>query len=123
MIAWVAATAAAFNLVCAATETSGKILDFANQAKREVTIEFRVDLDRKRWCSCECLSTSPIFKVTDTHIIFRQEEDKDGDIGLFVSRETGDLFDRNRSFLINWVTLRQGKCERAPFKGFPALKF
>jgi hypothetical protein len=117
-----AAAVAAFNLICTGTTTSGELLDLG-KPKTPVTVILRVDLGANRWCSGDCKSTAEIKEVRENSIIFRMGEDDNGDDFFYVNRETGELFDRTRSFTLKWITLTQGNCEKAPFTGFPVRKF
>lgn len=118
----VISTVAAFNLICTGTISSGKLFDFTTPST-EVSLVLRVNLDAKRWCSGDCYKTAPIYETTATNIVFTHSEDKNGDKIFAVNRENGEFTDRTRSWLINWVSLTQGKCERSKFTGFPSQKF
>ncbi|WP_411341377.1 hypothetical protein V6U71_05925 [Sphingopyxis sp. J-6] len=116
------AAIAAFNLICSGTSTAGAILDL-DKPRSAVQLVLRIDLEKNRWCSGDCSTTSEIQDVRETKIIFRMSEDDQGDDLFYVDRETGDFLDRKRSFAINWIILAQGNCEKAAFTGFPARKF
>lgn len=115
-------TAAAFNLVCTGTRTDSKIFD-PNADKNQVVVVLRVDLDTKRWCAGDCVSTSAIHEVRDNAIIFKNDESASGDDVFIVNRESGEFIDRKRVWAIKWATLVQGSCAKETFTGFPAQKF
>ena len=115
------AAVAAFNLVCSGTTFIGDIKKENQSAYSET---FRIDLDERRWCAGTCETTNQVFSVSTTEIILKLEQDKETGYESFISlnRENGSILDRNK---INYqlIYMHTGKCERAPFTGFPARKF
>lgn len=124
MIALALQGAAAFNLICTGTYTSGELLARPEET-RQVQVTLRVDLARGRWCGGTCETTAPIHRVTDTQITFRYEDNRrlDTDTITTVNRESGEYFDRERFLSFNRYSMTMGTCERAPFTGFPARRF
>lgn len=113
----------AFNLVCSvnseATSTNPAFPPYT--ARRDVTVTLRVDLQQRRWCVEECRETMPIVLMTETEIWFHL-----GPIGTstgerYVNWESGAYVDNqywdDRTFRAT------GRCEPAPFTGFPQRRF
>lgn len=117
----VLAAVTAFNLVCSGTTFIGDVKK-ENQSAYAAT--FRIDLNAKRWCVGQCETTSPIFGISSTQIILKLEEDKNSGYESFISlnRENGAILDRTKIDYKPFI-MQSGKCERAPFTGFPAIKF
>lgn len=117
-IALVAAVAAAFNLVCAGDTVSMVGDKEPKQSKFSLTI--RVDLESKRYCTNDCPSTAPLERVTATEIVFKEMTGVMNS-SMKVNRESGafSLF----ASVDKTVLYRDGQCERAPFSGFPSIKF
>ena len=112
------AVAVAFNLVCSGDITAGDLKP--NQALPKTgTFKrvFRIDLSSAKYCSDECEHTSPLEKVSQKAIVFTWSNS----LMEYVDRETGEYFFLFRR--LPWVYSKNGKCERLPFTGFPALKF
>ena len=114
--------AATFNLVCNGPMTTdfgdGKLSETVQQ-----TTEFRVDLDKKRYCQDECNLTSPIEAVYETQIVFQNtlnEQEKSG-TRMFVNRESGGLY--ADTMIGKFRVIRIGTCERSEFTGFPTKRF
>ena len=119
-----AAALAAFNLVCTGTTTVGSVTNGpSREGQSSFALVYRIDLVSKRWCVGKCDSTNPIFSIDDTTIIldYRQNDAKTSEKIIGLGREDGSLTyaDREDDIMITG----QGKCERAPFAGFPAKKF
>lgn len=127
MVAAVVAATAAFNLVCSGTFVVGSMNDIVTQKKTPTEVVYRIDLNEGRFCTGNCANTSPIYRVTDTQIIFEASEDKDAgsDTLEMVNRESGQYLNRLRFLDLTTPTIimTQGVCEKAPFTGFPVRKF
>ncbi|WP_374139450.1 hypothetical protein [Sphingomonas sp.] len=120
-----AASLTAFNLVCAGnTHQSG----LGAEPDAAYRIEYRIDLATKRFCIDDCSAVTPIANVRTDKLVFSQVE-----VDTISHRELGqDVADRStgeharfiltgrgvRQRMIKWI----GRCERAPFTGFPASK-
>jgi hypothetical protein len=122
------AAAAAFNLVCSGTIAAGSMSDLVNpQKKTPIEVVYRIDLHEGRYCTGDCASTLPIYRVTDAQIVFQFSEDKDAgtDSLEMVNRESGEYLSRSRFFGLTppAFIMTQGTCEKARFTGFPARKF
>jgi hypothetical protein len=109
----------AFNLVCLGTETT------THDGKKEAlpySETFGVDLASRRFCFSLCGKTFEIAKIEDTMITLVNNSDDMGFANYqIVDRETG-LFQQiltGGSYKISKI----GRCERAPFTGFPVKKF
>lgn len=118
------AVAAAFNLVCTGTTYIGAgmtALKKENQSAYSAT--FRIDLDAERWCSGECTTTEHIYAIGQTKIMLKLEQDEKIGSESFISlnREDGSILDRTK--VNDFMIMNMGKCERAPFTGFPTRKF
>ena len=115
----------AFNLICTGTTYIGATrldaLKKENQLPYAQT--FRIDLNERRWCSGKCETTSPIYNIGATTIMLKLEQDKEANTESFISinREDGKVLDR--TIVDTMLIMNTGQCERAPFTGFPALKF
>jgi hypothetical protein len=119
------AAAVAFNLVCTGTSFIGTGLDaLKKENQSSYTETFRIDLDSERWCSGKCETTDPIYRVSRTKIVlkFEQDEKIGSESFILLNREDGSILDRTKvsgAFMF----MNTGKCERAPFSGFPARRF
>lgn len=113
----------AFNLICSGNATTGTMDDrwnWINQVTEKFQSTYRIDLDAGRWCAGTCTVTQQIAKVADTQILLAN--DKTGlEFYLSINREDGTFMYRAK--VGDTVEVRMGTCERAPFTGFPALKF
>lgn len=118
--------ASAFNLICSGTSYHVDRITAPHRNIHAFEITYRVDLTRKRYCEGQCSSTRNLSSVSETMIVFLQEQQsRVDDTIIYAKRETGQYFNRRR-----WddgrdmqVDLAEGTCRRAPFTGFPALKF
>jgi len=118
----------AFNLVCTAMQSQGRLEPsapdgFRVERERSVTDVYRVDLQNMRWCVAECTRTNQIASVSGTEIIL--DETRHVATGVIttvsVNRETGAyIFSMHLGRLVD---LRIGTCERAAFSGMPTLRF
>lgn len=109
---------AAFNLICTGTLRTGPIgLAMPEAGGEPYTITYRVDLASNLWCSDECASLEPIVLVTDTELLLREAHVPSGGRTTIVGRLVGLFADT--SIDGNIATLRSGRCEQAPFTGFP----
>jgi hypothetical protein len=108
----------AFNLVCTGTLRTGPIgLALPESGGEPFTITYRVDLASRLWCSDACEAPEPLALVTDTEILLREAYRSSGSHVIIVGRQLGLFADT----FINGATatLRSGRCEQAPFTGFP----
>ncbi|QEH80827.1 hypothetical protein EIK56_22950 [Sphingomonas sp. C8-2] len=86
---------------------------------------FRVDLGQGVWCREECKNTLPIASISQTMIVFVDQQPKlrgDPIHNLYVDRETGKLHEYSwfPSFELVGSTT-DGICEPASFSGFPVV--
>lgn len=94
-----------------------------------VAIRIRVDLDQRRWCDDECLTTLEINEVSDNFVRFKNlvsliYKDDNSDATptkweIVVARNTGTYAD------VMWHPFERsywsgGRCQVEPFSGFPA---
>lgn len=124
MIPLASATAAVFNLVCTGTTFIGAGLDaIKKQNQTPYTETFRVDLNAERWYYGKCETTAHIYRVSPTMIMLKLEQDEKIDSEGFISlnREDGSIVDRTG--VGTFIVMNTGKCQPAPFTGFPARKF
>lgn len=125
MIAIALQAVAAFNLVCSGTHVTATLVDnphgLADRREASATWTYRVDLVANRWCRDACETTQNILRVTDTMIYFRRMDEHPFRIFTYVSRETGEILDQDNA--ADQVSVWRGRCERAPFSGFPARRF
>ncbi|CAN5369885.1 hypothetical protein BH10PSE14_BH10PSE14_04550 [soil metagenome] len=125
---WSVLAVATFNLVCAQTTITDS---FSGKSKETRNTIYRLDLDRKIYCSEDCKATFPIAKVDPTKLWLRDEKvDSPSEHVLdylLIDRETGQLSgaythsnprDRMSIMIIDY----QGQCERADFTGFPTFQ-
>lgn len=111
---------AAFNLVCT---VQGTFFDHKRQEGDSFPIEYRIDLTEGRFCVGTCSVTRPIARITETDLFLAADRDDQGGNTEFIkiSRESGGYV-----WILGQVPGEVrivGKCERAPFGGFPSLKF
>lgn len=119
------AAAMAFNLVCTGTTYIGSGMDALKKENRSPYSEtFRIDLGAERWCSGKCVTTSRIYRFSQTRIMLKLEQDDRIGLESFISlnREDGSIVDRTKASE-EFIIMNTGKCERAAFTGFPARKF
>jgi hypothetical protein len=118
VIALALQTLAAFNLVCTGTMRTGPVgLALPEAGGEPFAITYRVDLASRQWCSDECAETQALALVTDTEFLLREDHRADGSHVIIVGRQLGLFAD---TFITgNTATLRSGRCEQAPFTGFP----
>jgi len=125
MIPLASAAAAVFNLVCTGTTFIGVGLDaIKKQNQTPYSETFRVDLNAERWCYGKCETTAHIYRVSPTMIMLKLEQDEKIGSESFISlnREDGSIIDRTRG-IGTFIVMNTGKCQPAPFTGFPARKF
>lgn len=118
------AAAAVFNLDCTGTTFIGAGLDAIKKQNQTPYAEtFRIDLNAERWCSGKCETTTHIYRVSPTMIMLKLEQDEKIGSESFISlnREDGSVLDRTR--VDTFIVMNTGKCQSAPFTGFPARKF
>lgn len=109
---------AAFNLVCAVTETTS--VNGATTERRFQRV-FRIDLTRGRWCDGACTESRPVVNAGALHLSLYRRDFPTGGARLSINRETGALLE---SFIQgNYRLSATGPCERARFTGLPARRF
>ena len=124
-----AAAAMQFNLVCTGEQSHVLKIFGPRQGVSQIQTTYRVDLAKNRFCKDSCDQTQELAKVSETRIIFELEEAPNkedwNDYIEFVNRENGDWRSRRRVSLgaETSVFFVEGTCARAPFTGFPSLKF
>ena len=115
------ASAATFSLICSgtvSTESQGEVVE------EELTKAiYQIDLDANRWCVDRCPTVLPIFENTDLTLnLFRKSDQKSVHI-LNINRKSGSWYSIYIDNDIKVVFETKGKCEKAPFEGFPKMKF
>lgn len=114
-----AAAATAFNLGCVGDEVE-TINDQQRDSSFEVTL--RIDLSANRWCDGDCITTSPILRLSATTIILEEGKSIIGlDVETHLQREVGRYVRVVAGH--NYSLIDVGLCQRRPFTGFPAQKF
>lgn len=93
--------------------------DSASSTDKAVTVVFRVDLDKKRWCTGECAVVRPIVSITDHHINFAYAEDDTVPALLSVQMERDLWLLNSTSRTRDTIVVRLGPCKQAAFTGFP----
>ena len=80
-------------------------------------ITYRVDLAGRQWCEDGCAITEPLASADASEVVLRDEQGPDGSHYVRIGRQSGLFTDT----LIEGTTatLRSGRCEEAPFTGFP----
>ena len=109
---------AAFNLVCTGTMRTGPIGMALPEASGEAfAITYRIDAERRLWCSDDCLRTEPVVSIASGQILLRDAHDPSGSHVITLFPATGRFTDT----LIegDTATLRSGRCEPEEFDGFP----
>ena len=115
---WLAAAAAAFNLVCSGSVTTWSKTQAPNdQAWRDV---FRIDLETQRWCRGACEETRPIDRTLETELVLASRRPLEG-VTLKINRESGRLTEAFQ--LDDHHALAKADCTREPFSGFPQPLF
>lgn len=110
--------AISFNLVC-----SGSIFTVAGNApatKKEVVHEFRVDLNKMRYCAGNCEYTNQIARVSPFEIVFVDQKTP-YTWHSKINRETGYLSIEGQQGEVG--TALYAQCEPHPFSGFPTPRF
>jgi hypothetical protein len=114
---------AAFNLVCIGIQAKGvgNLPPVVPKLQHPYSITYRVDLDRRLWCSGSCTTTEPIVSVTESKIILRLVHPDARGYGMVESVNPQTLEFTTLYVLAGVQTdFRSGTCERAPFTGFPS---
>jgi hypothetical protein len=110
--------AAAFNLICSGTMRSGPVgLALPEQDGEPFTITYRIDLDARRWCSDACASVEPLASIVEGQILLRDQHAGEGSEVITIIPALRRFTDT--AIEGNTATLRSGRCEPAPFTGFP----
>lgn len=85
-------------------------------------LHYRVDLAAREWCWEECkFGTWRIADVTSSRIVFKDEATARSIVSNVVDRASGTFSRYNRD--LSGTSASSGKCEPAPFSGFPKAKF
>lgn len=119
MIALALQAAAAFNLLC-----TGATLENQQPTGEPMEVVLRVDLNAMRFCFDDCGSTIAIARLTDTEILFQDEPMEQwpgARILRRVNRESGEYFAQIGTSAISVGS--HGRCNPAPFTGFPQRRF
>lgn len=124
----VALSVATFNLNCTGSFTTKSLFSDSTESYNYV---YRLDMDKKIYCDGECKAQRPIFEISPTQITMRSSKvDSPSERSLnfeSIDRENGqhlitttfsDPRDRNSVLIMKWA----GKCEKAPFSGFPKFE-
>jgi hypothetical protein len=94
------ALASTFNLICSGTAWHSSELLGPKVNERQFKYVYHVDLTAGRYCVGACTTTAAINKITDTMIIFdMQERSELDDTLIYVDRESGKYWDRQRRFI------------------------
>ncbi|HEX7856088.1 MAG TPA: hypothetical protein VF503_20600 [Sphingobium sp.] len=119
LIAAPAVAADQFDLVC-----HGEVKHSPDGKWRPIDFRYRIDLVSRRWCDSECNGASDIAEVSDLQITLAANDQKyPGRIyeSSWIDRLNGDLHYIYSGGLGSFEE-RRGKCEVAPFSGFPAVQ-
>lgn len=109
---------AAFNLICTGTLRTGPVgLALPESAGEPYTVTYRIDLASRTWCEADCAETEPLADVSETELTLRESYRPAGSHVIIVGRLAGIFADTAIEGRI--ATLRSGRCEQAPFTGFP----
>lgn len=98
--------------------------DLICTAKKE-TVRYRIDLAAGEWCADSCRSVLKIASVTEgTITLLSRERQAPSDVQVLkkIERSTGEWTDISVGGGYDPVFIK-GRCEAAPFSGFPAKKF
>lgn len=112
--------AVAFNMICTGMLRTGPIgMALPEETGEPFTVEYRIDLDARRWCADDCADSEALASVTDGVIVLRERYDEDGSSVIMLHPRSGRFSDT----LIegNNATLRSGICAPAEFSGFPGI--
>jgi hypothetical protein len=110
----------AFNLACTVTERAGPLgLSVPDGPPVTFAITYRVDLDRRRWCSGDCARTEALGSVIFGRILLLDERGPRGRHVIEFDPATGRLSDALTDS--DRQVLRNGTCTRTDFTGFPGL--
>jgi hypothetical protein len=109
---------AAFNLVCSGTLRSGPIgVALPEEGGEPFAITYRIDLSSRLWCSDPCNATEPVAEIVDGAILLRDQHRPSGSHVIVFTPRTGRFADTLNED--DFAVLRSGRCEPAPFEGFP----
>ena len=112
------ALAASFGLVCAGSERAGPIgLALPEADGIPVRVEFRIDLEGRRWCEGRCATTEPIAGEIGGVLLLRDRHHPGGSHVILLSAARDGFTDTRIEG--EAAILRSGRCETAPFRGFP----
>ena len=110
--------ALAFNLSCTGTERAGPLgLALPDSAATPFQIDYRVDLDLRRWCSDACDETEAVGDVVLAQILLRDRHSPEGSHVIIFDPATGRLTDTLNHG--DRMVLRRATCRREDFTGFP----
>ncbi len=120
------ALASAFNLVCGGTmSVRDANYAFSTPSVQDMTETYRIDLERKRWCVEDCVTTHPIAEAEPTNLTLEDSSTPTDGIHsyvLTVNRESGSMV--STLVMTSGVEVRTMlRCKPQPFGGFPAVKF
>ena len=118
MIATALQAIAAFNMICTGSLRTGPVgMALPEEGGEPFTIEYRIDVDARRWCTDTCDDGEDLASASEGVIVLRERYDEDGSSVIMVNPRSGRFSDT----LIEGsnATLRSGTCAPAPFTGFP----
>jgi len=110
--------ALAFNLACTGTERAGPLgLALPESAATPFEIDYRIDLDGRRWCNDACDRTEALGGIVLARILLRDDHSPEGSHVIIFDPATGTLTDTLNQG--NRMVLRHATCRREAFSGFP----
>lgn len=128
ILAAVASTGTAFNLVCSGLTFSYTNQSVADMKRAPFDLTFRVDLASLRYCMDGCTETLTIKQVTPNEIVLSDGPSSGSKLNTKkVNRESGSyqslLVIEAPALQMAYYSTSNGTCKAAPFTGFPARKF
>lgn len=114
-----AAAVSAFNLTC--TGTVRKVA--SDEPSKPYSRTYRIDLDKRIYCTEDCKDTFPIADVSQTRLTIQQRRELKGDLLI----EETDIINRETGKHYNWfkmysTSVYEGQCEPSAFTGFPKVQ-
>lgn len=123
MIFQAAAAAAAFNLICTGTVQSTSA---TGRTATPYSMTYRIDLSQGKWCDGECAAPRDLARVLPTQLVL-QDDNEDSPrrremMVVQIDRDTGAhrIFATSGIGVAAIVMRWEGRCQRAPFSGFPS---
>ena len=119
-----------FNLVCNGLWSFGEPKDYlrVESLPKEMRWSnvYRIDLEKRKWCSNNCEEILELYTISDNEIIFKNKKDGYELSELKVNRQSGrleSLFEASADGKKGIRIQVSANCEKSSFTGFPALKF